>query len=112
MLAVTIFFTMVSLAGSYLLYFTAPRLGPGHAYGLPFRHIRSSPGIWRKSHRFAGICLFLSSFFLAVPPFIWGTGSAVQAFLLIIWSLALLPLLALTVYAYTLLLLLKEEQKP
>ncbi len=112
MLVLTILLAAAALAGAWHLFLVVPRLGVGHPAGLPFRQVRSSAGTWRKGHRFAGASLFLSLFFLAVPPFIWGASRPVLTFLLLVWGLALLPLLALSVYAYTLLLLLKEKQSP
>ena len=108
--AVTFFTLLLALVGSYLLYFTAPRSGSTYRFGVPFRQAGASALIWQKSNRFAGACLFLSCLFLVVPPFIWGFGTAILLFTLIIWGLVLLPLLALAVYAYTLLLFLKQDQ--
>lgn len=109
----TVIFIMLLLAlwGSYLLYFRAPRSGRAYRFGLPFRYAAASDVIWRKSHRFAGACLFLSCFFLVIPPIVWGLWTGVLLFTLMIWGLVLLPLLALTVYAYSLLLFLKEEKR-
>ncbi len=109
MIIITMSFLVLALMGAYALFFVAPRSGTGYRFGVPFRLAKSSPRIWQKSNRFAGLSLFLSSLFLAVPPFIWGRGAAVQVFLLLVWGAALLPLLGLSVYAYTLLLFLKEE---
>lgn len=111
MSAVTFVILLLALAGSYLLYFAAPRSGKGYRFSVPFRHAAASKTVWRKSNRFAGACLFLSCFFIVVPPFIWGFQTAVQLFALLIWGLVLLPLLALTAYAYSLLLFLNERGK-
>jgi hypothetical protein len=104
----TTVFAAAAFLGSGHLFLVVPRLPPGHPLGLPFRQARRSPGTWGKSHRFAGLCLFLSGLFLAVPPLIWGWDRPVQVFLLLVWGMALLPLLTLTVYVYTMLLLLRE----
>ena len=112
MLFVTLVFILLSLAGSFWLLFTVPARAVGEGPGLPFRQVRSSPEVWQKSHRFAGFCLFISSLFLAVPPIIWGWERPVLVFLTLLWGLALLPLLALTVYAYSLLQLVKERKRP
>jgi hypothetical protein len=109
MSAVTFVILLLALVGSYLLYFAAPRSGRVYRFGIPFRHAAASPAIWRKSNRFAGACLLLSCLFIVVPPFIWGFGTAVQLFTLLIWGLVLLPLLTLTAYAYSLLLFLNEK---
>jgi Gpi18-like mannosyltransferase len=109
--AVTLFVLLLALVGSYLLYVEAPRSGRAYRFSVPFRHAAASKAIWRKSNRFAGVCLFLSSLFIVVPPFIWGFGTAVQLFTLLIWGLVLLPLLTLTAYAYSLLLFLNERDK-
>ncbi len=111
MLTVTVLLLILALAGAHTLFFTAPRRGSGYRFGVPFKHAKTSPRVWKKSNRFAGLCLFFSSLFLAVPPFIWGRGPAVQVFLILVWGIALLPLLGLSVYAYTLLLFLSEENK-
>ena len=110
MIVVILAMVTVALVASLILAFVAPFKDPGYRYGVPFKYARVSRPVWQKSDRFAGCCLFLSCIFLAVPPFIWGWGKAVQTFLLLVWSAALLPLLALTVYAYSLLQFLKEDK--
>ncbi len=111
MSAVTFVILLLALVGSYLLYFAAPHSGKGYRFSVPFRHAAATRIIWQKSNRFAGACLFLSCLFLVVPPFIWGFGTAVQLFSLLIWGLVLLPLLTLTAYAYSLLLLLNDKRR-
>ncbi len=105
MVVLSIFTFFLVLAGSYIFYFVAPKKGPDFWAGVPFKHTKSSPIVWNRSNRVAGICLFLSSFFVILPIFIWGRGNVIIIFVLALWAIVILPLMVIIIYAYSLLLL-------